>query len=398
MRLSFCYRHVAPYHEAQLTALVQAGHTVTVLSYDDFSGAAFSRRAVDNPIYRVHVIEKPEGVWNELRRSLDESKPDVVLFPGWGHAYSLVALSWAIRQKVPTVVITDSQYTDHPRYWWQELIKRRIVQLITAGFAAGRMSCDYLIALGMPPERTAIGCDIVDNEHFFRGAREAREAGSALRKRLELPDRYYLVVNRLIPEKNVQAILNAYAAYCRKGAPGNWKLVIVGEGPLRMELNNLVRTLDIGSRVLFVSAKEYHAMPQYYALASALILASTTEPWGLVVNEAMACGIPVIVSDRCGCAADLVRDGVNGFIFSPSDPDRLTEIMVEFGSGSIDLDAMGSKAQEIISTWSLKRYVESLQSVLVAAGIAPRKMMSIIDKIILYSSIHLLNKKKKYIP
>ena len=394
MRLAFCYRHVAPYHEAQLTALAQAGHEVTVLSYDDFRGAAFFRQRKGDRLFRVRVIKEPEGAWNELHSCLDEARTDVVLFPGWGHAYSLAALRWAIGRKVPTVVITDSQYTDHPRCWWQERIKRRIVRLIDAGFAAGSRSYDYLTVLGMPPEKITIGCDIVDNAYFSHGAQEARESGPALRKKFELPDRYYLAVNRLVPDKNVQAVITAYAEYVRRGAPGDWKLVIVGEGPLRTDLIDLVRTHNIEQHVRFVQTREYQAMPQYYALSSALILASVVEPWGLVVNEAMACGIPVIVSDRCGCASDLVRDGVNGFVFSPDDQSRLTEIMVELASGRCDPDAMGSKGREIIAAWSLKRYVESLRSAIDAARTSQSGRASIFDKMILSVSISTLSKKR----
>lgn len=383
MKLTFCYRHIAPYHHAQLSAVSQSGHDVTVLSYDNFSGAAFAQTAAPSRSFRVVQIQELEGVWNELHQALEESTPDVIFFPGWGHAYCLAALSWGTRHKVPCVVISDSQEHDYPRHWWQEQLKQRIISLFSAGFVAGKRSYGYLNKLGMPPDQIVTGCDIVDNEHFSRGAQAARESDSSLRKQLELPDRFFLAVNRLIPEKNVDSILTAYAAYRAKGVPCDCKLVIIGDGPLRFELFERARSLKIEFSVYFVSPQTYDVMPRYYALASALILASTTDQWGLVVNEAMACGIPVVVSDRCGCSEDLVHDGKNGFTFSPDDINRLTEIMIDLASGRCDAADMGRQGREIIDNWSLKCYTESLNAaVAIVKGTQPRALSRLDGKII----------------
>lgn len=383
MRLTFCYRHIAPYHHAQLTVVSKAGHDVTVLSYDDFSGAAFAQTTALPRSFRVVQIQEAEGVWNQLHQSLEESTPDVILFPGWGHAYCLAALSWGARHKVPCVVISDSQEHDYPRLWWQEQLKKRIISLFSAGFVAGKRSCEYLNKLGMSPDQIVTGCDIIDNEHFSRGAQTACESDSSLRKQLELPDRFFLAVNRLIPEKNVDSILTAYAAYRAKGAPGDWKLVIVGDGPLKSELFKRARSLKIESLVSFVLPQTYTAMPRYYALASALILASVQETWGFVVNEAMACGLPVIVADRCGCSEDLVHNGYNGFAFPPDDSDRLSEIMIDLATGRYDSADMGRQGREIIDKWSLKRYLESLNAaVSIAKGAQSRALTWFDGKII----------------
>lgn len=386
MKLTFCYRHIAPYHHAQLTAVSKSGHDVTVLSYDNFSGTAFTQQALSRS-FRVIPIREAEGVWNMLHQALEESTPDVILFPGWGHAYCLAALSWGGRNKIPCVVISDSQECDYHRHWLQEQLKRRIIRLFSAGFVAGKQSWEYLANLGMPPTQIVTGCDIVDNEHFSRGAREAREADRSLRKQLGLPDRFFLAVNRLIPEKNIHTILMAYAVYCAKDASANWKLVIVGDGPLRAVLMEHARTYKIESSVYFVSSQTYDAMPRYYALASAQILASTTDQWGLVVNEAMACGIPVVVSNRCGCSADLVIDGKNGFTFPPDDTNRLAEIMIDLAQDRYDRAAMGRQSRASIDDWSLKRYVGSLQAVVTIARETSPKTLSWVDEQILSLSI-----------
>jgi glycosyltransferase involved in cell wall biosynthesis len=96
-------------------------------------------------------------------------------------------------------------------------------------------------------------------------------------------------------------------------------LVIVGDGELRPALEQLRGELGIDARVHLPGFKQYDELPAYYGLASAFVHASRVEPWGLVVNEAMSAGLPVLVSERCGCAPTLVRDGENGWTFDPAD-------------------------------------------------------------------------------
>ena len=103
--------------------------------------------------------------------------------------------------------------------------------------------------------------------------------------------------------------------------------MILGDGHLRPQLTRRVEQLGIAEDVLLPGFKQYDELPAWYGLAGAFVLASTTEQWGLVVNEAMASGLPVLVSERCGCAPDLVEDGVNGFTFDPYDVEGLAGLM-----------------------------------------------------------------------
>src|SRR5262249_59830905 len=100
-----------------------------------------------------------------------------------------------------------------------------------------------------------------------------------------------------------------------------WKLVLLGEGEQRAKLEGLRDALGLRNDVSMPGFKQYDELPAYYGLASAFVHTSTTEQWGLVVNEAMAAGLPVLVSERCGCGPDLVREGVNGFTFDPRQPE-----------------------------------------------------------------------------
>ncbi|MEI8287859.1 MAG: glycosyltransferase [Verrucomicrobiota bacterium] len=151
-----------------------------------------------------------------------------------------------------------------------------------------------------------------------------------------------------------------------------WSLVLLGDGPLRSDLCHRISDLRLQSFVLLPGFKQYHELPAYYAAAGAFIHASTTEQWGLVVNEAMASGLPVLVSNRCGCARDLVQDGVNGFTFDPYNVEQLAELMFQVSSSrspgsdlrplTSDLSQMGAASARLISAWGPDRFASGLKA------------------------------------
>src|SRR5262249_35139847 len=161
------------------------------------------------------------------------------------------------------------------------------------------------------------------------GADRARCEAQCLRKRYALPPRFFMACSRFVPKKNLARLLRAFAKYRHVAGAAAWSLVVVGDGAQMGELAALRCRLGIEEHVLFPGSKNYEELPIYYGLADAFIHASTTEQWGLVINEAMAAGLPVLVSERCGCASDLVVPGINGLLFNPEDVDSIAEAMLE---------------------------------------------------------------------
>ena len=129
--------------------------------------------------------------------------------------------------------------------------------------------------------------------------------------------------------------------------------------------------------------KQYDELPAYYARAGAFIHASTTEQWGLVVNEAMASGLPVLVSNRCGCAADLVREGENGWTFDPTSDDQMADLMLRIASDEKARVQMGAKSREIIAEWGPERFASGVKAAVDAALAAPKKKVGLLDRLIL---------------
>jgi glycosyltransferase involved in cell wall biosynthesis len=386
-KVAVLFYRVGPYHFARLRAAGQQMRVTAVeysnvdpfYAWDEVTGQkGFERVTLFNGV----AVERQsaEMIAARVRAVLSGLRPEVVAVPGWHDRCALAALKWCCDEGVPTVVMSDTTPWDYERKWWKEAVKRRIVGCFAAALVAGRPHKDYVVKLGMPAERVFPGYDAVDNEYFSKGAEEVRSQSSVVRSRYGLPENYFLASARFVEKKNLPRLLQAYARYrtlAGKSEIGKqkaeiWDLVLLGDGKLCETLNSqlLARdlsesTLNLHDHVHLPGFKQYGELPAYYGLAKAFIHASTTEPWGLVVNEAMASGLPVLVSDRCGCAPDLVKDGVNGFTFDPYNVEQLANLMLRISAFSFQLSAFGNASREIISQWGPDRFSAGLKA---AAG------------------------------
>ncbi len=397
-RLCWIVINTVPYHEARLRAAVKHSARrlclVQLAGLDSFPILQQPAEATANCERRILFPDMP---WREidpramarsLQKVLSELRPDVVCINGWSRGGCIAALSWCASHRVPVVIMSDTHALDHPHRPWKEAVKRRIVGLCSACLVAGAPHRDYIAALGAPLDRVFTGYDVVDNEHFRIGAERARCAEASLRESLGLPAHFFMACSRFEAKKNLARLLQAYAKYREAmGRAGKtaWSLVVVGEGELMGELLALRRRLGLEATVHFPGPKGYRELPSYYGLAGAFIHASTTEQWGLVVNEAMAAGLAVLVSERCGCAADLVVPGANGLLFNPEDVNSITKVMVEIADGSRDPRTMGRKSQEIVTRWSPTRFAEGLHEAVEAALNRPPPSPGALDRLLLWT-------------
>jgi glycosyltransferase involved in cell wall biosynthesis len=200
----------------------------------------------------------------------------------------------------------------------------------------------------------------VDNDYWADHAAQARGRKPETRGEFGLPENYFLASARFIPKKNLPRLIEAYALYRKKAGP--WSLVLLGDGALRPDLCRLISDLGLQNDVQLPGFRQYSELPAYYGLANAFIHASTTEQWGLVVNEAMASGLPVLVSDRCGCAADLVQEGVNGFTFDPRQVNQLAELMLKISDSQFPISDFVTASARIIARWKPEHFAQGLKA------------------------------------
>jgi 1,2-diacylglycerol 3-alpha-glucosyltransferase len=368
------FHRIGPYHLARLEAAgARCGLTAVELSAMD---GTYAWSPVDGAPNFTRLTLFAEDVDRrsriELRRSVHDAlavaDPEVVAIPGWSHPGALSALLWCLQNGRPAVLMSESGMHDDVRRRAREAAKRQVVRLFSSAVVGSASHGAYARALGLSADTVFSGYDIVDNEHFARGATRARLGGERWRERLGLPARFFLASSRFIPKKNLARLLDAYARYRGRTGDDAWRLVLLGDGALRAEVERRIAQLDLAGAVILPGFQQYDELPRYYALASAFVHASTTEQWGLVVNEAMASGLPVIVSERCGCAPDLVQDGVNGFTFDPYDVDELASLMQRIAAMTDEQrHAMGRAGQRIIADWGPERFADGLmQAVQVA--------------------------------
>jgi 1,2-diacylglycerol 3-alpha-glucosyltransferase len=301
------------------------------------------------------------GSWalaTRVTRWLDDSDPQAVVVTGYYYPAMRAAARWAKRNGRVSVFMGDSQWVDRRRIAFRERAKGWWVRRhYDAAFVAGERTATYLMRMGFPRERIWTGYDVVDNQAFAAGAAAARVEGGALRNRLGLPQRYFLFVGRFAPEKNVLRLLEAYNRYRQATGQEAWGLVLVGSGPLEPALRARAQGLR---DVVFAGFQQMDAVQAYYGLASCLVLPSVSEPWGLVVNEAMAAGLPVLVSHYCGCVPEFVRSGLNGYVCDPFDIDGLARLMGVMSSDIAEVSKMGEASKRIVASYTPEIWAQTL--------------------------------------
>ena len=406
------FHHIGPYHHARLNAaadrLSVTGVEWSAKGYDAWGVAEAPARYDKISLFPEATLDYPAGAQlrQALRSMLEQATPDVVAVNGWNNFGSLAAANCCVVRRIPMVVMSESARQDEARTWWKEMIKRRIVDFYSAALVGGQRHVEYLVELGMPRDRIFTGYDVVDNAYFARGTFEIRnshlrpgyggQGAFEIRKKYGLPENYFLASARFIEKKNLTSLIRAYAEYrdrlkgtgvtdpgCNRGAP--WDLVLLGDGPLRETLNTQLSTLNLHSHVHLPGFKQYDELPVYYALANAFVHASTTEQWGLVVNEAIGSGLPVIVSERCGCVPELVQG--NGFTFDPTDQQELASLLFRMATLSDDdRRRLGDASYKIAANFLPERFGEGLErAARMALELTPNRF-GVVDRALLFAA------------
>src|SRR6476660_4544184 len=390
-RIAVVFHHIGPYHHARLNAaadrLLVTGFEWSAKGYDAWGAAETPARYHKVSLFPEATAHCPgnsklkQAFWS----ALEQARPDVVAVNGWNNFGSLIAASCCVRRRIPMVVMSESSRQDERRTSWKEAIKRRIVGLYSAALVGGQRHVEYLAELGMSRERVFTGYDVVDNDYFGRRTAEIRNLKFEIRDKRDLPENYFLASARIIEKKNLPKLIEAYAEYRRASQVATkvpWDLVLLGDGPLRETLDSQLSTLNLNEHVQLPGFKPYDELPVYYALANAFVHASTTEQWGLVVNEAIASGLPVIVSNRCGCVPEVINS--NGFTFNPTNENELTARLLEMASLSDEeRKRLGDNSYRIAANFAPERFGEGLErAASVAMGI-PQKRFGVMDRALL---------------
>jgi glycosyltransferase involved in cell wall biosynthesis len=266
----------------------------------------------------------------KLRACLKKFAPDAVICGGYNYVASWEALWWAKNRDVELILWSESNRHDaRTGLEWVESLKAYFLSCCDRFVVPGKASSEYLQSLGADAETISMAPNAVDNDWFRRQADSIRgrerERQTEFPDQLGLPGRFLLFVGRLVAEKGIFDLLHAYDQL-EADTRSSVGLVFAGDGPSRAELEWHAQSVSPGT-ICFPGFLHREDLAAVYALADALILPTHSDTWGLVVNEAMACGLPIIVTNVAGCSSDLVDDGWNGYVVPPQHPEELSMAM-----------------------------------------------------------------------
>jgi 1,2-diacylglycerol 3-alpha-glucosyltransferase len=339
------------------------------------------------------------AVFLRLRKKLSELGINVCLLPSYSPKQSFAALLAAKSLGIRVVMMNESHAGTASAGGFAAVLKRRLVNWFDAALVGGAPQKRYFASLGIPEEKIFTGYDAVDNEYFARRAEEVRSQKSETRGRHDLPEHYFLSLGRFVPKKNLTTLIKAYRKFLNASPEAKTHLVMVGSGEEDSTLRRLCAELDLpiynhapqaarfptsrAPGVHFYGFRQIDENPVFYGLADAFILPSVKEEWGLVVNEAMASGLPVIVSETVGCAEDLLdavkwddvfpqsagpqlarlglrhRLRANGLVFDPNSSDELSQALLLLESSAELRNAMGQASRRIVDRFSCDNFAKN---------------------------------------
>ena len=308
------------------------------------------------------VLHHDYPVTPGIAHALANAQPDVVVVSGWSTFAAQGAIAWSKARSVPYVLVVES-HDEGPRPGWRRGVKGAIVPPIVRGAAGalvtGTLARRSVIERGAQPERVRVFANTIDVEAFGERVDGLAERRSELRGELQAraDDVVVLSVSRLVPEKAHDVLVRAVA----EAADPRLLLVLAGDGPERARLASLAA--ELGVRLVFAGDWPWEQIVEAYAAADLFALLSEREPWAVVVNEAAACGLPLVLSDRVGAGHDLLHDGENGVLVHAGDVAAAAAALRELASDPEARRRMGARSREIARDWG---YAPSVANFLAA--------------------------------
>jgi glycosyltransferase involved in cell wall biosynthesis len=332
MRYYLAWQYITGYSTSGMRALIEQGHDVKLMYQEALVhppfNAPFDDAELTEGMDAVGWTGKPDE--DLLLRELEAFQPDVLIVNSWHiPSYMKAARRW--RGRALRIVVMDHQWLGTPKQWLGRVTRNLFIQpAFDAAFMPGDEQAVFARHLGFKQHEIISGLYTCDNP-FFTGPQDP-------------PRNSFLFVGRLVDVKGVDVLAEAYRTY-RASTDDPWPLVVAGIGDMDQEL----KAIDGVELLGFVSPKE---LPDVMAASGCLLLPSTFEPWGVVVQEAAAAGQAVICTSTCGAASRLVLDGYNGRVVTPRRADELAAAM----SWVADADPEHRKAMSVRSSELARQY------------------------------------------
>ncbi|MFG1266252.1 glycosyltransferase [Xanthobacter aminoxidans] len=350
----------ARYKAGVFTALAKLaqehGDDLTVFQIAETESNRVALSGVDLDLHRYPVVNLFKGAYSDISkwrlywettRRVATTTADVTIVAGFERPeYWLQLLILTLRRR-KKAVFCDSTLADNPQYRLKTLVKKAVFSLCDGAFCYGERSRAFLLHHGMDPARIHIRRQAAALPADYDATRIP-----ARRKEMAAPSSapVFVYIGRLSPEKRIDTLIRAFAKVLEVQPAAI--LRIVGGGPQNDALRTLAKELGLDANIDFAGSKAGQALFDCYLSASAFVLPSSSEPWGLVVNEALHFGCPVIVSDRCGCVPELVEKSDCGQAFTCDDEDELGAAMLAVPRDYADPEETAARCLKKIASFT----------------------------------------------
>ena len=293
-------------------------------------------------------------VWSEIR----SGRYDVVWLHGYAYAADVIALVAARTRGLP-VFYRSETHLGLTRSSWKRRLRDRVLAIgarfIDRFLAIGTANRDYYRSLGVPDRKIVDVPYTVDNDRFIAAAQLSEADRVTVRQRFGLaPDRpVILFASKFIARKHPDTVVKALRRLRDEGVEVS--LLFIGSGEMEAALRSLVLQYNLSDLVAFGGFVNQAELPGVYGASDIFVLPAGNEPWGLIVNEVMCAGLPVIVSSEIGCVPDLVHDGRNGLVMPAGDEASLTAALRRLLRDEKERVSMGQQGLEMIRGWSYEQ-------------------------------------------
>ena len=295
----------------------------------------------------------------EIQLVLKELQIDVVVVNGWVVKTCLQTLKAARRLRIPCIVRGEANNLRR-RSWWKRMLQGFLVRRYDAVLPIGNANREFYRSHGIAASRMFSAPYCVENERFARAAAERVARRAELRSQWDIPENAicYLYCGKFEHKKHPVELVEAFLQACRAqresaSVPKPIHLLLVGDGELRPHCEELVTRRSSLAAFTFTGFLNQTQIVEAYVAADLLVLPSDAgETWGLVVNEAMACGLPAIVSDLVGCASDLIENEVTGWVFESGNWEQLTDLFCRLASRSHPISEMADACRSRVALYS----------------------------------------------
>ena len=359
-RIAIHFQRYGPYHKARLVsarqALITIGwepiglETASIDAVYQWQPECHPQQAGIHTVFPGKAAEQlsQQEICRSIYQVLNHLNPDAVAIAGWASHDAIACLEWCLERNKTALLMSETRAADGKRIWLKEAIKSWRVNQYHGALVGGGSHETYLRSLGFRGP-IAHGYDVVDNQYFHkessRWLANDQQSGPSIRP-------YILASNRFVQRKNLTLLLKAYAAVARLDSSTYGSAVdlcLLGDGPERSAIQSTCQVLNLpvveappwrvevnhisgstGPRVFLPGFCQIEILPRFYAYACCFVHPAISEPWGLVINEAMASGLPVLCSANTGAAEELVVEGLNGMTFNPLDVNSISRALSRF--------------------------------------------------------------------